>query len=548
MPAHRPWPLPGRVIQKAISLRSTAALTVVYFVACKLGLRLAIVHPSATAVWPGTGIALAALLLLGYRVWPGVFLGAFAVNITTIGSILSSLGIASGNTLEALAGAYLVSRFANGRRVLDRADDIFKFVFLACMLATTIGASVGTVSLFITGFGQGLHATTVWLTWWLGDMAGAILVTPCFLLWSAPKEMNRNERKLLWQEVAVASLLLTAVVSFGDFFFRNGPDSPLKFVCLPFVVWAAFELRPRAAALSMLAFSAVATITAFRAARDGGMSNDALLVMQVFLAVAALTSLLVSVAVSERNRHQQTLLAARDKLEDRVRERTQELEERIAKQERAEQEVRGLSRRLLQAQDEERRRIARDLHDSTGQSLAVLIMSLTKLSKGAVSPEVSRQLDEDARIVRDVSNELRTTSYLLHPPLLDEVGLRAGLRCYIDGFQERSQIAVSLNMDADLRFSPDVEMMVFRVVQECLTNIHRHSGSATAVISLFNSGGELTLQIRDEGKGIPPEKLSSAAGVGLRGMRERVRGFGGELDIHSDGQGTSVRAVIPLRV
>src|SRR5262249_51568282 len=155
-------------------------------------------------------------------------------------------------TLEALAGAYLVSRFANGRRVLDRADDIFKFVFFACVLATTIGASVGTVSLFITGFSRGLHATTVWLTWWLGDMTGAILVTPCVLLWSAPKEMHRNERQLLWQGVAVASLLLAAVMSFGDFFFRNGPDSPLKFVCIPFVVWAAFELSPRATALNML--------------------------------------------------------------------------------------------------------------------------------------------------------------------------------------------------------------------------------------------------------------------------------------------------------
>src|SRR5881397_3977503 len=118
-------------------------LAAVYALAGKLGLLLAFVHPSATAVWPGTGIALAALLLLGYRVWPGIFLGAFLVNLTTAGSILSSLGIASGNTLEALLGAYLVTRFANGRRVFDRAEDIFKFLFLACILATTVGASAG---------------------------------------------------------------------------------------------------------------------------------------------------------------------------------------------------------------------------------------------------------------------------------------------------------------------------------------------------------------------------------------------------------------------
>src|ERR1700731_200172 len=146
MPTHNPRSSLGGIAQAARSLPLVAGLTVLYFVGSKLGLRLAIVHPSATAVWPGTGIALAALLLLGYRVWPGIFLGAFAVSLTTAGSILSSLGIASGNTLEALLGAYLVTRFANGRRVFNRAEDIFKFALLACIVATTLGASFGTAS------------------------------------------------------------------------------------------------------------------------------------------------------------------------------------------------------------------------------------------------------------------------------------------------------------------------------------------------------------------------------------------------------------------
>jgi signal transduction histidine kinase len=149
-------------------------------------------------------------------------------------------------------------------------------------------------------------------------------------------------------------------------------------------------------------------------------------------------------------------------------------------------------------------------------------------------------------MVRSVSDELRTTSYLLHPPLLDEMGLRAGLRWYVAGFKERSNIEVSLDMVEELRFPADLEMMIFRVVQECLTNIHRHSGSATAAISLSNSMNRVMLEIRDAGKGIPPEKVSGAAGVGLRGIRERVKGFGGELEIVSGGKGTTVRAVIPL--
>ena len=539
------WPIVGRTTKTNYSPALIAGLAVVYFLACKFGLRFAVVHPSATALWPGTGIALSALLLAGYRVWPGIFVGAFAVNLVTAGSVLSSLGIAGGNTLEALLGAYLVTKFANGRKAFERAENIFTFLFFACVLATIVSATIGTASLLFSGFHVGMQLTPFWLTWWLGDMAGAILITPCFLLWSARGETHKGGQPLL-QGLALASLLLIGAAVFGDFPFQNAQDYPLKFVCIPFVVWMAFELRPRAAALAMFAFSIVAIGSALRSTHGARIPNESLLVMQVFLSVAALTSLLVSVAVTERNRHEQTLHKAKSELEERVRERTRELEDRMARQQRAEEALRGLSVRLLQTQDEERRRIARELHDSTGQSLAVLMMSLSKLSKTTENAEEARQLEEAVQMVRSVSDELRTTSYLLHPPLLDEMGLRAGLRWYIAGFKERSNIEVSLDMVEELRFPADLEMMIFRVVQECLTNIHRHSGSATAAISLSNSMNRVMLEIRDAGKGIPPEKVSGAAGVGLRGIRERVKGFGGELEIVSGGKGTTVRAVIPL--
>jgi signal transduction histidine kinase len=529
-------------------LLQTTVLALFYFVACKLGLRLAIVHPSATAVWPGTGIALAAILLLGYRMWPGVFIGSFFVNLATAGTVVSSLGIATGNTFEALAGAFLVARFANGRKAFENAEDIFRFVIFACAFATTIGASAGTATLFATGIAKGLDPTPVWMTWWLGDMTGAILVTPCLLLWSSRQTGLRDRRSRVVQVVAAASLLMTAVLVFGDSFFVNGEGFSLKFVCLPFVVWTAFELRPREAAFAMLGFAAVAIASTLQAVHGVALSNDRLLIIQVFLGVAALTSLLVSVAVAERDRHDYELRVANNALEERVHQRTKELEDRIARQERAEREVRGLSGRLLQLQDGERRRIARELHDSTGQSMAALIMNLGRMRNKAekLDAGLCRSLEENEKIAQAVSNELRTTSYLLHPPLLDEVGLRAGLRWYIDGFQERSHIQVSLSMPEELRFSTELETMVFRVVQESLTNIHRHSESATAAIALSNSNGRLRLEIRDEGKGIPQEKLAGAAGVGLRGMRERVKAFGGELEIITDDEGTLVRAVVPV--
>lgn len=530
-------------------------MATLYLVAGKLGLQLAVVHPSVTAVWPGTGIALAAILLFGYGVWPGIFLGAFAVNLTTAGSVLSSLGIATGNTLEALAGAYLVVRFANGRKVFEHAENIFRFLLFACILATTIGASVGTASVFLTGFSRGAQAGLFWLTWWLGDMAGAVLVTPCFLLWSSQTTAYRSNRPVLLQGVAVLSLLFVGMAVFSNLLRAGARDYPLKFVCIPFVVWVAFELRPRAATVAILAFVAVALGSGLHASHGASSPNESLLIMQVFFSVAALTSLLVSAAVKERNRHEQTLEKAKSELEDRVFERTRQLEERITAQERAEQALRELSTRLLQAQDQERRRIARELHDSTGQSLAALTMNLSECRRkvGKLSPELADKFAESEKIVRAVLDELRTTSYLLHPPLLDEMGLQAGLRWYIEGFKQKSNIDVSLKLSENLeRLPQDLELMLFRVVQEGLTNIHRHSGSATAEISLSSSMGKLLLQIRDQGKGMSSERIASVAGagaegVGLRGMRERVKGFGGELEIASNGKGTLIQVVIPLR-
>jgi integral membrane sensor domain MASE1 len=403
-------------VRTSNSLPRIVGLILVYFLVCKLGLRLAIVHPSATAVWPGTGIALAAILLFGYDVWPGIFLGAFAVNLTTAGSLVSSFGIAFGNTLEAVLGAYLVIKFANGRNVFDRAEGIFKFFLLACVAATAVSASLGAASLTLTGFDRGVRWESLWLTWWLGNMAGAILVTPCFLLWSARTDALRSRRQVVLQSVALLSLLLVGAIVFGGFLFPVAQGYPLKFICIPFVVWVAFELRPREAALAVLAFSVVAIGSALHAARGVSIPNESLLVTQVFLSVVAMTSLLVSVAVSERNRHEETLQKAKIELEERVRERTRELEDRIARQERAEQTVRGLSARLLHSQDQERRRIARELHDSTGQSLAALTMILSKLSKKAasVNPELSSELAESEQIARSVSDEfVRPPTYFI---------------------------------------------------------------------------------------------------------------------------------------
>jgi PAS domain S-box-containing protein len=209
--------------------------------------------------------------------------------------------------------------------------------------------------------------------------------------------------------------------------------------------------------------------------------------------------------------------------------------------------------RLMKAQDEERRRIARELHDSAGQTLAVLGMSLAQLVHRAesIAPELAREGRVIEAMVQQLHREIRTTSYLLHPPLLDECGLASALKLYVEGLAERSHVAITLDVADNVgRLPSDMELAIFRLVQECLTNIYRHSGSNTALIRLRTEGESIRAEVQDQGKGIPPKRLleiqSRGSGVGIRGIRERIRQFHGEMKIESSGSGTSVIVNIPM--
>jgi signal transduction histidine kinase len=239
-----------------------------------------------------------------------------------------------------------------------------------------------------------------------------------------------------------------------------------------------------------------------------------------------------------------------------------EVEERRAAEKQlhdSQKSLRQLSLHLLRTQDEERRRIGRDLHDSLGQYLAVLKMKLDILARnlGRVNTdkndEIAQDLTQCLRLTEDSIRELRTVSYLLYPPMLEEMGLKSAIPWYLDGFSARSGIKTTFQVHEDVgRLPRDSELALFRVLQESLTNVHRHSGSKTARIRLLTRDGMGVLEIEDDGKGVPAQLLeqsgqdwTGALGVGLRGMNERMWQLGGRLEITPKEKGTIVRAMVP---
>jgi diguanylate cyclase (GGDEF)-like protein len=297
---------------------TVAGLAAVYFVAGKLGLQLAYVHASATAVWPCTGIAIAALLVFGYSVWPGILIGAFLVNLTTAGSAGTSIAIAAGNTLEGLAACFLVQRFAQGKEAFARAQDIFKFALLAGMAATTISATIGVGTLVATGFASWAAFGSMWSTWWLGDAVGAVTVTPLLLLWWENPRIRWTREQAMELAFLFLGLFATGWIVFGKPFHSELKNYPLEYLCIPFLIWAAFRFGRRKAATALCGISVIAAWGTLHGygpfARES--QNMSLLLMQSFMGIIAITTLALAAEVTERKRAEERVrhLAVSDPL------------------------------------------------------------------------------------------------------------------------------------------------------------------------------------------------------------------------------------------
>ncbi|MBI2994948.1 MAG: MASE1 domain-containing protein [Gammaproteobacteria bacterium] len=279
-------------------------LAAVYFVAGKFGLQLAFLNASATPVWPATGISLTAFLILGQRAWIGIFLGAFLVNITNVGTVATSLGIALGNTLEGAVGAWLVLRFAGGRSAFENPRNIFRFVLLAAVLSTAVSATLGVTSLALAGFADWRAYWAVWLTWWLGDAMGAIVVTPLLLLCFTDSQPDWRPAQVVEAGTLLAGLGLVGAIVFGGFASAELQTFPLEILCTPVLLWAAFRFGPRETAAGIAVLSGIAiwgTVNGFGPFVIDDR-NTSLLMLQAFMGVTSVMTLALAAEVFQRRR------------------------------------------------------------------------------------------------------------------------------------------------------------------------------------------------------------------------------------------------------
>lgn len=306
------------------------ALAAVYFGAGTLGLRLASIHPNVSAVWAPTGIAIAGLLLAGYRAWPAIFVGALLVNLVPSGNLVSSSCIACGNTGEALAAAWLVNRFAGGPAAFARPRTFFAFALYGAVASSLISATIGVGTLALGGSLPWSHFDAAWMTWWLGDVVGALLVAPVILLWAGrwPNLRAWTRPQFVELTLLLSSLVLVSWLAFGQSIFAEHLD-PLTFLPMPILIWASYRFRPRVVVITNLLMAVIAIACTIQGSGPFARlsDRDELLVLQVFLGFMAGTGLTVALLANENRESAQALLESRRDLERRVQERTARLTE-----------------------------------------------------------------------------------------------------------------------------------------------------------------------------------------------------------------------------
>jgi len=516
------------------------ALIAVYFIVAKFGLTLAFVNASATAVWPASGFAMAVLLLLGQRFWPTIFLGAFFVNITTAGTIFTSLGIALGNTIEAIVGVYFINKFARGRNLFDRSQDVFTFSFLAGAVAPTISATIGVGSLLLAHFANAADFSAIWFTWWLGDCGGILIVMPFLVLWV-------NDWRLRWDAYQLAEVIFTffllteiSFVIFGNFV-EGASHYPIALLVVPILVWIAVRFSPRETATAIILLSFIAIQGTLQdhgpfVVKEASNPNEVLLFLQAFIIVIGTTLLILAAVVLERRHIEQALRRANEVKNDFLAILAHELRNPLAP-------IRSYLQ-LIQLPEVP----AIEKKEATS-GIDVQLKHMTRL------------LDDLLDISRITKGKIRLQKEHIDIKMVIERGVESS-RTFIEERRHKLILdvpKVSLWMEAD-------SFRVEQIIVNLLNNAAKYTEpGGTISLTCRRDFGEVVIVVKDNGIGIPRDMLShifnmfsqvdrsanrlyGGLGIGLRLVKILVSMHGGTVVAESGGlgKGSTFSVRIPM--
>jgi len=542
----------AQVLARPVGLLSALlGVTALYLLAAIGGLNYAIVGSTVTLVWAPSGIALAAVLIGGYRMACGVALGALLANLWTGIPVAAAVTIAAGNTLEALVGFYLLRRVASFHNTLVLSADVFALIGYAGILSTMTSALVGTATLTILGTVGGGGFAGVWLMWWLGDMMGVLVVSPLVLMLFS--------RRLRWPSVAQAleAGCLFAALAFGSLkiFGASGWAAQgfyaSSLAVFPFVIWGALRFEQWGANLVTLVVSLLAIWGTWHGTGPFAVEEpvESLLRWCSFAIVSAVTGLLLAALVTEQRRTQEGVRQTNAELERRVVERTQDLAAANAKLVREMAETRRLEDELLRVSEAQLQSIGRELHDGLGQQLISMSLLCATLrqrlsERGLPEAELAGRISD---VVDEATALTRAVAHGMFPVALEFGGLTAALE------QLAAQTRLLLKTDCSFAADPEARvdsqqaaLNLYRIAQEAIANSVRHSQCQHIAIRLVAVNAGVQLHVSDDGIGMDPAGTSQGRGMGLSSMRFRAGRLGGSLDIQPNRlRGITVIATCP---
>ncbi|SEJ81134.1 MASE1 domain-containing protein [Paraburkholderia diazotrophica] len=530
----------------------TGIVALAYYTGAKIGLAYAVVGGAISLVWPSSGIALVALLALGFRVAPGIAIGSFLANVSGGVPVAVAAAIGTGSMVGALTAAIVLSRATRFQITLDRINDVLAFIGVAAVMSTAVSALVGTTALLGGGLVPVTQYVAAFVKWWLGDMMGVLVVAPplfSFLTYSNP--VRSAEQAIEACGLIIATFWVSYLV-FGAPQLAGHGYYPAALAIFPFIIWAALRFQHLGTSIATLIVSIVAIWGTTHGTGPFAAESpvDSLVRWCTFANVVAVTGLLLVAARAQEQRVYRLLQTAHIELERRVQERTEDLEKanNELKEEMARRRL--LEGELIQIGDQQQRLIGRELHDGLGQQLTSLGLYCTALNQKLQTQDHPAAADA-ATVVGLVKQASLTTRRIAHG--LDPVAMEyGGLAAALHGLADTTH---TLNgVDCTLRIAPDVDLLdplmqinLYRAAQEAVNNALKYCHGHRIWIDLERAGGLQTLSISDDGVGIGQEEMERASGLGLHNLRHRASLLGGSCTVtRNDLGGTTVAISYPL--